>query len=334
MKVVFAHAGGAPEEYGPLYEAGYEVVFGRPYGQREGGISEAEVISLCENAQCLVWTDISRGLLESLPGVHTVISNAIGYDRIDVQAATEHGVMVCNSPSVENALGVAEAVIGLMLVMGKGLKRKERQVRADGWGPRSDRGYLFRGKTVGIVGLGRIGSFVAKRLAGWEVRLLAYAPSASPEYARELGVTLVDLPELCRESDYVSLHMNAKPENLRMIGDAQIRLMKPGAYLINMARGAVLDAQAVCTAIEEDRLAGVALDVFETEPLPMDNPLRTLDPERVILTPHTLGTSVESRVGALRAVTGNVLSAMRGEVPPTVVNPEVIPRWRAKVQPS
>ena len=182
----------------------------------------------------------------------------------------------------------------------------------------------------GIVGLGRIGGAVAERLAGWGWRLLACAPTVPPEAAARLGVELVDLPELLRAADVVTLHASMRPGNRHLIGAAELALMRPGAYLVNMARGELVDTEALVAAVRSGHLAGVALDVFEDEPLPAAGPLRALDPDRVILTPHTRSNSLESRVGNLRACTENVLAIARGEAPPTTVNPEVLPHWRGR----
>ncbi len=329
MRVVFARAGGPPEEYAPLAEAGCELVFARPWGDEVRRLPAEEAIAVLRGgADVFVSTDASREVIEAATGLRAIVSNAIGYDRVDVDAATERGILVCNSPSPENVNGVAESTIGLMIALAKGLTRKERALRASGWGSAADRGTLLWRRTVGIVGLGRIGQAVAERLSGWGVELLASAPTAPPETARRLGVRLVTLPELLASSDILTLHVNARPANRHLIGAAELAMMRPGAFLVNMARGEALDTAALCHAIEDGRLAGAALDVYEAEPLPLDSPLRTLDPDRVILTPHTLSNSVESRLGNLHAVMDNVECIARGEVPPTVVNPGVVPRWR------
>ncbi len=329
MKIAVASASLPKEAYDTLAAQGCEFVFNDAAAGR-GNDPEEALIELTRDAECFVTTFASRKLIEASPTLHSLVSNAIGYDRIDVPAATEHGVLVCNSPSEENVVGVAEASIGLMVALAKKLKRKEQQLRVDGWGPRSDRGSLLWRKTVGIVGLGRIGSAVAKRLGGWDVRLLAYAPTTAQNRAAALGVTLVDLPALLGESDFVTLHLNMRPENRHFIGREELAMMKPSAFLVNMARGEVLDTDALCDAIENGKLAGAALDVFETEPLPMDDRIRSIDPERLILSPHTLSSSVESQAGNARVIFDNIRAILRGQVPQTVVNPEVVERWRGR----
>lgn len=335
MRVVVARAGGPPEEYAPLVAAGCEVVFIRPWGDPVRRVPADETVAaLAGGAEVLVSTDVPRAVIEAAPGLDAVVSSAVGYDRVDVDAATSRGILVCNSPSPENVNGVAEATIGLMVALTKGLTRKDRQMRDPGWGSPMDRGVLLWRRTVGIVGLGRIGRAVAERLGGWGVRLIACAPTASRDEAARLGVELVNLAQLLRSADIVTLHASTRPGNRHLIGAAELALMRPEAYLVNMARGELVDTDALVAALRAGRLAGAALDVFEEEPLPADSPLRTLDPDRVILTPHTLSNSLESREGNLRAAIANVLAIARGEAPPTTVNAEVLPRWRGRMRGS
>jgi D-3-phosphoglycerate dehydrogenase len=261
-----------------------------------------------------------------------VIVPFIGVDKIDVAAATELGVLVANSPTPENFVAVAEATIGLMLMLLKRVKHNEGKLRRGGWGAREDRGdYLF-GKTVGIVGLGRVGSRVARRLAGWDVRLIAHDPYVSPGTAREVGVTLVDLSRLLAESDVVTLHPSLTDETRRMIGEKELRAMKPTAILINTARGEVTDEDAVARAVAERWIAGAALDAFTREPLPAGSPLRVVDPERMILTPHNVAHSETGRRVNLKLALDQILALARGEAPAHVVNPAAIPRWRARAE--
>lgn len=339
MKVVVPQPTGTPDEYQALRDAGHEVVFGReyvvaspdrPYSDRTPWTDE-KLIELCRDADVIIHGSVKRPVMAAAPHLRLVVGPAIGYERQDVAGATELGIAVANSPSVENFTGVAETTIGLMMLLGKRYKHKEALIRRGQWGTDADRGYLLTGKTVGIIGFGRTGSGVAKRLQGWDCRVIAYDPYISPEKTAMYNVELVDdLSTLLRESDYVTLHVVVTPETTRMIGEEQLRMMKPTAYLINTSRGQVLDDEAFCKAINEGWIAGAALDVFWQEPLPMDSPLRQLDPMKVTLTPHNAATSPDSRVGNLRLAVQGALEALRGEVPTNIVNPEVIPRWKAR----
>jgi len=272
-----------------------------------------------------------KPVMEKCPNLRLAVGAAIGYERQDVAGATELGVAVANSPSVENFTGVAETTIGLMMQLGKRYKHKEAIIRRGEWGTDADRGFLLTGKTVGIVGFGRTGSGVAKRLQGWDCRVIAYDPYISPEKTAMLNVELVDdLSTLMKESDYVSLHLVVTPETTRMIGEDQLRMMKPTAYLVNTSRGQVLDDDAFCKAINEGWIAGGALDVYWQEPLNADSPLRDLDPIKVTLTPHNAATSPDSRVGNLKLAIQGALEALRGDVPTNIVNPDVIPAWKRR----
>ena len=339
MKVVVPQPTGTPDEYQAIVDAGHEVVFGReyaassaerPYSDRTPW-TEERLIELCHDADVIIHGAMRRPVMAAAPHLRLVVGPAIGYERQDVAAATELGIAVANSPSVENFTGVAETTIGLMMQLGKRYKHKEKLLRGGGWGSDVDRGFLLTGKTVGIVGFGRTGSGVAKRLQGWDCRVITYDPYISPEKAAMLNVELVDdLDTLLKESDYITLHLVVTPETTRMIGEEQLRQMKPTAYLINTSRGQVLDDDAFCKAINEGWIAGGALDVYWQEPLPAESPLRDLDPIKVTLTPHNAALSPDSRVGNLKLAIQGALEALRGEVPTNIVNPDVIPVWKKR----
>jgi phosphoglycerate dehydrogenase-like enzyme len=259
-----------------------------------------------------------------------VIVPFIGVDKIDVPAATRLGVLVANSPTRENFIAVAEATIGLILMLLKRVKRGESRLRAGEWARREDRGDFLFGKTVGIVGLGRIGTHVARRLAPWDVRLLAADPYVSADKATALGVTLVDLPRVLAEADIVTLHATLTDETRGFIGEKELRRMKPTALFLNTARGELVDEAAVARAVSEGWIAGAAVDAFAQEPLPNPHPYRTVDPERLILTPHNIGHSEAGRRANLKSALEQILTVGRGAPPAHVINPEAIPTWRMK----
>jgi phosphoglycerate dehydrogenase-like enzyme len=212
----------------------------------------------------------------------------------------------------------------------KRIKRGEARVRGGEWARREDRGDFLFGKTVGIVGLGRIGSHVARRLAGWDVKLIATDPYVPAERAAGLGVTLVDLPQLLAEADIVTIHAVLTDETRHLISEKALRRMKPTAILINTARGELVDEAAVARAVDERWIAAAAVDAFAQEPLPAQHPYRTVDPERLILTPHNVGHSEAGRRANLELALEQILAAGRGEPPAHVINPEAIPIWRMK----
>ena len=325
---------GPAEELEALRAAGLDVVIGRPLdAPGRQAWSEADLIEAVRAADVVLASHLERispSVLRAAERLQLVIVPFIGVDKIDVPAATEHGVLVANSPTPENFVAVAEAAIALMLMVMKRVKHNEAKLRRGAWAQREDRGDFLFGKTVGLIGLGRVGSRVARRLAGWDVRLIAADPYVDPARAAELGVTLVDLPTLLADSDVVSLHPSLTDETRRMIDEKALRRMKPTAVLVNTARGEVADEDAVARAIEERWIAGAALDAFTKEPLPADSPLRTADPERLILTPHNVAHSEAGRRANLQLALDQIQALARGEIPAHVVNPEAIPRWQSR----
>jgi len=334
LTVLATGPNGPAEEFEPLRAAGLQVVIGRPLDARDRRPwSEADLIEAVRAADVVLASHlelISRPVLAASERLQLAIVPFIGVDKIDVAAATGLGVLVANSPTPENFVAVAEATIGLMLMLLKRVKHNEAKLRGGGWAQRDDRGDFLFGKTVGLVGLGRVGSRVARRLAGWDVRLLAADPYVEPARAAEVGATLVDLPSLLAEADIVSLHPSLTDETRRMIDEKALRRMKPTAILINTARGEVADEDAVARAVQERWIAGAALDAFTKEPLPADSRLREVDPERMILTPHNVAHSEAGRRANLKLALEQILAVARGEVPAHVVNPAAIPRWRAR----
>jgi D-3-phosphoglycerate dehydrogenase len=334
LTVIATGPSGPPEELEPLRAAGHEVVVGRPLdspGRR--AYSEPELIEECRVADVALASHLERitpAVMEHAEHLGLVIVPFIGVDKIDVPAASRLGVLVANSPTPENFVAVAEATIGLLLMLLKRVKRGEGRLRRGEWARREDRGDFLFGKTVGIVGLGRIGTRVARRLAGWDVRLIASDPYVPAERAAAVGVTLVDLPTLLAEADVVTLHATLMEETRRLVDEKALRAMKPTAILINTARGELVDEAAVAQALDEGWIAAAAIDAFAQEPLPDAHPYRTVDPERLILTPHNIAHSEAGRRANLRLALEQILAVGRGEPPAHVINPEALPIWRMR----
>jgi phosphoglycerate dehydrogenase-like enzyme len=247
-----------------------------------------------------------------------------GYDKIDVAACTEFGVALFNAPLALNH-PTASAALLLLLALAKRLPQQERVARSGRWElqPRVLGGEL-QGRTLGIIGLGHSGRELVRLLAPFEMRVLAYSPHANPDEARALGVQLAPLEEVLRQADFVSLHCRLTTATHGLLGRKELSLMKPTAYLVNVARGELVDQAALTEALASGRLAGAGLDVFEDEPLPGDDPLTRLD--NVILTPHWLASSADVWQATGRAMAEGMLRASRGEVPANVVNPDVLDR--------
>jgi phosphoglycerate dehydrogenase-like enzyme len=273
---------------------------------------------------------ISGDILDSCPNLQAVVKSSIGIETVDLDAATDLGILCCNSPTPENYMGVAEATLGLMVALFKRLKLNEAYMRSTGWRENQNRGALMLGKTVGIIGVGRIGQNVAKRLGAWGMKILGYDPYVKQETVAPLGVKMVSLENLLKASDAVTLHVVLTRETRGMIGLEQLRMMKPTAFIINTSRGPAIKESDLVKALNEKIIAAAALDVFEEEPLPMDHPLRRVDASRLILTPHIIGTNPGSLEAGQRLAAQSILSILEGKVPDTVVNPLAIPRWRER----
>jgi phosphoglycerate dehydrogenase-like enzyme len=254
-----------------------------------------------------------------------------GYDKLDVAACTAHDVALFNAPSALNH-STASAALLFMLALAKRLPQQERAVREARWDRQAEvMGGELRGRTLGIVGLGHSGRELARLVAPFAMKLLAYSPHADPGVAASLRVSLTTLDQLLRESDFVSVHCRLSPETRGLIGRDQLALMKPTAYFINVARGENVDQAALVDALRDRRIAGAGLDVFETEPLPAGDPLLSLD--NVIVTPHWLASSADVFQATGRAMAEGMLRAAQGLVPENVVNREVLdrPGFQAKL---
>ena len=278
---------------------------------------------------------ITRRVLESAQRLRIVAKYTVGVDDVDIEAATELGVMVCHAPTEANCYGVAETTMTFILAMLKKVQERDAAVRAGRWrepslmttflGARVSEG--TSGITIGLVGLGRIALRVAQLLAPWRVRIIAFDPYAEPWKFQLANAERVDYETLLRESDVVSFHVVLTNETRFMMDEAELALCKTGATIINTARGKVIREEALARSIASGHIAGAALDVFEDEPLPMDSPLRALG-TKVLLSPPAASYNAggELRPGMVWAVQ-SMLTALRGGVPDNVYNKQVIPRW-------
>jgi phosphoglycerate dehydrogenase-like enzyme len=290
----------------------------------------ARLIGAADVVLASAFLGVDRASLAEAPRLRAVVSLVIGVDTIDVPACTEMGLIVANGAVPENSVGAAEGAALLIVALLKGLKLKEAVLRSGAYRPPVSASNLVWRKTVGLVGVGRIGRLVAERLEGWDVNLLGYSPHLTPETAPP-GMRVVSLHELLEASDVVSIHALLSAETRGLIGAAELALMKPSAYLVNTARGGIVDELALAEALRASRLAGAAIDVWPDEPPPLDHPLYTLPPERVILTGHCIGHAAEQLPAISEAAVENVARAARGELPRYAVNPEVIPAWRERI---
>ncbi len=324
MKIAVITLVGSADDYEPLREAGHELIFGPARSQAVTRLTQDELVEAAGDADCLIYNVITPTILAALPKLKLAITPYVGYDKIDVSAATTAGVLVCNTQTEASTAGVAEGTLALMLASAKRLQLRSARLRNGDWrDDGTEHASLIHGSTIGIVGFGAIGQSLARHISGWGARILAYTRTPNPTVASQLGVELVDLPTLLQQSDIVTLHVPLTPETRGLIGEAELRAMKPNALLINTARGAVVDDQALIRAINEDWIAGAALDVFHEEPLPADDPLRGLDADRVLMTPHAVSNTDAARRGTQRAVVDSILTVVGGGIPGNALNPGV-----------
>ena len=251
----------------------------------------------------------------------------VGYDAIDIPSATQNGIVVAFTPGLLND-AVADYAMALLFAVARRVHEGHLSMRAGQW--TSGWGHDIGGKTLGIIGCGRIGQAVARRASGFNMRLLG-SDTAPNDEAKKLGVQFVPLDQLLAESDYVTLHAALTPATRGLIGEAQLRRMKPSAYLINTARGAILDEAALVRALTEKWIAGAALDAFVVEPLPADHPLRTAP--NLLLTPHQASFGYETGARVSEAAAQAIVDLQAGRKPRWVVNEDVYqaPTLRVKL---
>jgi len=290
-----------------------------------------EVIARTRDADALIISSspVTRRVMESLEGVKAVMRTGVGYDVIDVAAATELGVVVINVPDVW-IREVANHALALLLAWNRKIVTLDREVHAGTWSSRVPGAVTgsLHGETVGIVGLGNIGSAFARRIAALETHVIACDPYVDDARFKALGVERVDLPTLAARADYVSVHALLNAETRGLINEAFLRRMKPTACLVNTSRGPVVDEAALVRALQERKLAGAALDVFEQEPLAADSPLRRMD--NVILTPHAAYFSSPAVAQVPKRCGEEIARVLLKERPINVVNPEVYAPGRAR----
>lgn len=256
----------------------------------------------------------------------------VGYEDLDVKALTEHDILLTNGPDGVRR-PVAAAIVTLMLALGHELFALDKLVREVRWEDRRNvHGRSPTGRVVGIIGLGNIGAEVLRLLPPFDMVHIAMDPFVTPEQVADLNVELVDLENLMRRSDFVCITCPLTPETRGLIGQRELSMMKPTAFLINTARGLIVDQQALYTTLKERRIQGAALDVFAEEPAPRDNPL--IDLENVILSPHAVGVTDQCLRGIGESAVRSVLTALRGDIPEHVVNREVLvrPGMKAKLK--
>jgi D-3-phosphoglycerate dehydrogenase len=291
-------------------------------GDGAGPLRDAEVILT------VGLITIDAAAIAALERCRLIVRYGIGVDTIDVAAATERGIVVANAPTycVEE---VSDHAAALALSLARRVPALDGIVRARGWdAAQTELGGVrrMRSRTLGVIGMGRIGATLAAKLRPFVGRTLGYDPYLSPEQIAGRGAEPVALEALLREADIISLHVPLSPATRGLIGAAALALMKPTALLVNTSRGPIVDEAALALALAEGRLGGAALDVVEREPLAPDSPLLAIDPQRLVLTPHAAASSDDSLEDLRREVIAAMEAVLGGRWPAGVVNPAVVPR--------
>jgi phosphoglycerate dehydrogenase-like enzyme len=272
-------------------------------------------------------TRFPRAVIERLPKLRLIANTGHYVAHIDLEAATERGIVVCETTRAPGPTGaVAELAWALMLALARNLPAEDRSVKGGGW--QTGIGTQLGGKTLGIIGLGRSGAPVARIGTAFEMDVIAWSQNLTAERCAEVGVRLVDKETLFRTSDFISVHVVLSRRTRGLIGAAELALMKPTAYLINTARGPIVDEAALVAALQAGRIAGAGLDAYEVEPLPKDHPLRRAP--RTILTPHIGYVTDASYPTMYRQCVENIVAFLDG-VPRRVLNPEVLAKDRQAV---
>jgi D-3-phosphoglycerate dehydrogenase / 2-oxoglutarate reductase len=255
-------------------------------------LSEAELLPLVADVEALVVrseTKVSRKIIENAPKLRVVGRAGVGVDNVDVDAATQRGIVVMNTPG-GNTISTAELTFSMLMALARKIPQAHASMKAGEWNRKAFSGVELYNKTLGILGMGRIGSEVARRAIAFGMRVLAYDPYLTLSRANAMQVELIELDDLFARADFITVHMPMSDETRGMINAAAFAKMKPGVRILNCARGGIVNETDLCAAIKDGKVAGAALDVYETEPLPKDFPLRDLP--QVVMTPH-LGASTE-----------------------------------------
>jgi D-3-phosphoglycerate dehydrogenase len=307
----------------PIAPEGIEILKKHAEVDVKTGLKPEELIAIIGEYEGLMVrseTKVTAKVIEAGKKLQVIARAGVGIDNIDVEAATQRGIVVVNAPTA-NTMAAAEHSIALMLALARHIPQAHESLKGGAWKRQNYVGVEVRNKTLGIVGLGNVGSEVARRVQGFQMRVLAYDPYVSPEYARNLRVELVPLEQIIREADFITLHLPLTPQSKNMIGAKELSLMKPTVRIINCARGGLIDEEALDQALRDGKVAGAALDVFAQEP-PKDSPL--LKNEKVIVTPHLGASTQEAQANVAIDAAEQIISVLNGQPVRYAVNAPLI----------
>jgi len=311
--------GNLPAEVLSLLKQGHTVEFHTENRPMERG-RLLEIVGDKQGLLCMITDRIDEDLLQHAPRLKAIANMAVGYDNIDVEAASRKGIPVSNTPGVLTD-ATADLAFALILAVARRLVEGDHMTREGGfrfWAPMYFLGHEVSGKTLGIIGLGRIGKAVARRAQGFDMEVLYHTRTKiSPEEEKELGVTYCDMDVLLSRADFVSLHVPLTPDTYHLVGEKELAMMRTSAYLINTSRGPVVDERALLAALEKGAIAGAGLDVYEQEPALTPG---LSERNNVILLPHIGSATVETRTRMAFKAAENLLAGLRGDRPPDCLN--------------
>ena len=315
-----------PDDFPPMVSGSKYLEMLKPFGEvvvySTMAENEEKLTIRLENAWALInvraYTQFTRKLIMNLPELEIISILGTGTDHVDLEAATDHCIVVTNTPAA-STVSVAEHAFALLIDCARFVALGDRKMRQEEW--YHSVGFELEGKTLGLVGLGLIARHMAKIGKGFGMNVVSWSRTKDEDRARRCGVKLVELNELLRISDFISIHLRLTEETKGIIGEREFGLMKPNAILVNTARGAIVDEQALVSALSDRKITAAGLDVFDQEPLPHDHPLLSLD--NAVLTPHVGWVTHEASERLKKMPVDNIINYRKGK-PTFVVNPEVL----------
>lgn len=308
----------------PIAPVGVEILKENFLVEERDGITTEELLSCVGDYDALIvrrHTKVTAEVLEAGKRLKVIGRAGVYMDNIDVEAATRKGVMIINAPE-GNTVAAAEHAIAMLLSLSRHIPNANKSLRDGRWDRSKYMGVELTGKTLGIIGLGRVGGEVARRARSFALHIMGYDPYITPERADKLGVEMVSFEDVFKKADFITLHLPRTKQTYHMVGEKELALMRPTARLINCSRGGLVDEPALYRALKEGRIAGAAVDVFEEEPA-VDNPLLGLD--NVIVTPHMRTMTIEAQENVSQQVASEVTNALLGRPVVTAVNVAVVP---------
>jgi D-3-phosphoglycerate dehydrogenase len=309
----------------PLAEEGLEVLRKQVEVDVRTKMKPDELVSVIGDYEAIIVrseTRVTREAIEAGKKLQVIARAGVGIDNVDLEAATQRGIVVVNAPTA-NTMAAAEHTVAMMLALARHIPQAHANLSGGAWMRQNFVGVELRNKTLGIVGLGNVGSEVARRVQGFRMKVIAYDPFVSLEYARNLRVELVSFEKVLTDADFITLHLPLTDQSRNLIGTREMSMVKPAVRIINCARGGLIDEQALSQAIDEGRVAGAALDVFAQEP-PKDSPL--MKNPRVIVTPHLGASTAEAQTSVATDAAEQVLAVLNGQPARYAVNAPLIPR--------